>query len=323
MITKSISPARGHIELERRPTRSILSGLRLRQLALLDALGESGNLRQAAQALYLAQPAATRMLKALEALLAVPLFERSRQGMTPTIAGHAMIRHARVMLADLDSARTEVAALASGHEGDVRIGTVTSTGLALLPRAIARIAAARPLIRVKVIEGSHELLASQLDRGQLDFMLGRAYLAQSHRRLRYEALYAEVFQVVCGVTHRLARRRRVRLADLLQERWILPPVGAWLRQRLEVHFANAGARPICAVESVSILTNQALVRETQMIAILPADVAAKAERLGELRVLRLDLPDLEAPVSLVCREGIAPTPAARALQDALRALATR
>src|SRR3990170_3396374 len=98
--------------------------LKLRQLLLLRALRDSGNLRRSAAALNLTQPAATRMLQDLENTLGLKLFERSQRGMAPTPYGEAMIRHAGAVLADLDSAREELSALADGSHGRVAVGTL-------------------------------------------------------------------------------------------------------------------------------------------------------------------------------------------------------
>ncbi|HVL36255.1 MAG TPA: LysR family transcriptional regulator, partial [Burkholderiales bacterium] len=110
------------------PSSALLSRrLKLRQLLLLRALGETRNLRRSASALNLTQPAATRLLQELEAALGLQLFERSRRGMAPTPYGEAMIRHARAVLADLDGAREELAALAEGSQGRVVVGSLVST----------------------------------------------------------------------------------------------------------------------------------------------------------------------------------------------------
>ena len=85
----------------------IRARLKTRQLLLLVALAEEGNIHRAAQVLNMTQPAASKLLKDLEDVLEVPLFERLPRGMRPTWYGETMIRHARVALASLNQAHDE------------------------------------------------------------------------------------------------------------------------------------------------------------------------------------------------------------------------
>ena len=113
----------------------IRARLKTRQLLLLVALAEEGNIHRAAQVLSMSQPAASKLLKDLEDVLEVSLFERLPRGMRPTWYGETMIRHARVALASLNQAHDELQAAKSGQFGQVSIGAITSPGLMLLPEA--------------------------------------------------------------------------------------------------------------------------------------------------------------------------------------------
>jgi len=295
--------------------------LKLRQLLLLRALRESGNLRRSAAALNLTQPAATRMLQELEAALGLKLFERSPRGMAPTAYGEAMIRHAGAVLADLDSAREELAALADGSRGRVAVGTLMSTASLLLPRTIARAKARAPRLQVAVHDGTHDQLLDALLRGDLDLMLGRALPGTSQDAVAVEILYREEFRVVCGTGNALARRRP-RLSGLVDRPWILPPAQVPLRQRIEALFlAQTGRRPADLVESVSVLTNLTLLRESDALGVLPVETARHYAKLGLLAELRVSLKGILGPVALVTRRNHARSPAAESFLATLRAVA--
>jgi DNA-binding transcriptional LysR family regulator len=302
--------------------KSTSSRIKLRQLALVAAIGKSRNLRRAAADLHMTQPSATRLLQDLEGTFSCLLFERSRSGMTPTIYGEALIRHARWVLAGLESAREEVEALAKGASGRVAIGTLGSTAPVLLPRSIALLKATRPGIVVSVIEGSHALLVDALARGELDVTLGRVTGEPGHGDLAFEALYEEEFRVVCGTQHPLARAKRLKLADLAEQAWILPPEGLPIRQSLDTLFTRSRAAiPRNVIESVSLLTNQTLLQEATVLGVLPAVVAKHYERLGLLRVLPVPVPGLKPLVAVITRKNVPLSPAAAALVDALRSVA--
>lgn len=295
--------------------------LKLRQLLLLRALADSGNLRRSAAALNLTQPAATRMLQELESTLGLKLFERSPRGMAATPYGEAMIRHAGAVLADLDSAREELAALADGSHGRVAVGTLMSTASLLLPRAIARAKSGAPRLQVMVQEGTHDHLLEALLRGDLDLMLGRVLPSTAQEALDVEVLYREEFRVVCGTANPLARRR-ARLGELVDRPWIVPPAHVPLRQRLDALFlAQAGRRPVNLVESISVLTNLMLLRESDALGVLPAETARHYSKLGLLAELPVSLKGILGPVALVTRRNHARSPAAESFLGRLREVA--
>ena len=293
--------------------------VKLRQLLLVSTLGELGNLRRAAARVAMTQPTATKLLHQLEHSLGVKLFERSRRGMAPTLYGEAMVRHARVLLADLEAARDDISALAEGAAGRLTIGTMVSTAPVLLPRALAALMTERPGLRISILEGTHDMLVGALKRGEVDVMLGRVMGGAEMDELDCVVLYRDEFRVVCGPHHPLARSRRVKLAALAGERWILPPPSAPLRQRLDILFmAQAGARPRQALESVSLLTNLTLLQETRMLGVMPADMARHFSRNRLLQVLPVPLEDLFGPVALITRANHPRTPAVDAFVYALR-----
>src|SRR3982751_6362573 len=100
--------------------------LKPRQLLLLVALDDEGSIHRAAHVLNMTQPAASKLLKDLEDVLEVALFERMPRGMRPTWFGETMIRHARVALTSLDHAHDELIALKAGSFGQVSVGAITS-----------------------------------------------------------------------------------------------------------------------------------------------------------------------------------------------------
>jgi DNA-binding transcriptional LysR family regulator len=101
--------------------------VRLRHLLLLEALERHGSPRRAATDLTVTQPAATKLLAQLEALLGLPLFDRSPQGLAATEYGRIMTRHARAALGELGAARDALAQTALGAQGQVAIGAVVGS----------------------------------------------------------------------------------------------------------------------------------------------------------------------------------------------------
>ena len=155
------------------PNWFLKARLKTRQLLLLIALDDYRNIHRAAEELHMTQPAASKQIKDLEEMLEVRLFERLPRGMEPTIYGETMIRHARMALTSLALAHDDLVALKAGLSGQVEVGVIMSPAMALLPRAIARIKEQAPLLRIGVHLEPSNVLLDKLQRGTLDFMIGR------------------------------------------------------------------------------------------------------------------------------------------------------
>ncbi len=295
------------------------SRLKMRQIRLLVALDEHRTLHRAAAALAMSQPAATRLLGDLERLLGVRLFQRSARGIAPNAYGESLVRHARMVLAALDHARDEMNALVAGTTGRITVGTLLVAAPVLVPRAVARFKERHPKHTVSIREGTSAALLAALRQGEIDLVVGRPSAELAANALRFEAFYSEPMCVVARPGHRLARRRSLRLAALADAMWIVPTPEAAYRSRLESAFRQAGVEPpLRLVESMSILINTMLVQETDMLGVMPRDLAGHYARLGRLSVLPVKLPAPSGPVGVITVPGRPLPPAAVDLVQALR-----
>jgi DNA-binding transcriptional LysR family regulator len=170
--------------------------LKTRQLLLLIAIGDEGNIHRAAEILNMSQPAASKLLKDLEDALDIALFERLPRGMRPTWYGEAMIRHARIALSSLTQAGNELEALKTGRFGKVSVGAIAGPALSLLPPAIAIVAREHPDLRVELAVESSDVLIERLTQSKLDIMVGRLFEMHDKTNLTYERLADEP---VCAI----------------------------------------------------------------------------------------------------------------------------
>jgi len=298
--------------------------VRLRHLLLLEALERHGSLRRASADLSVTQPAATKLLAQLEALLGLPLFDRGPQGLAATEYGRIMIRHARAALGELGAARDALAQTALGAQGQVAIGAVVGSLPRLTSPAIAALLARHPRLAVAVTVETSATLVPVLERGELDLVVGQVPAHAPADDLQFETLTDEPIEVVVRGGHPLLGRRRTGLADVAGLAWIVPPPGTPLRARFEAAFRTAGLEPPRrCVETASTLLATSLVLQGDMLAVLPRDVAAHY-RGGEgapLTALRLRFPADVGTIGIVTRRRVRLSTAAAALVDALRAQA--
>ena len=292
--------------------------LKMRQLMLLHVLGETGHLRRSAERLGMTQPAATKLLQDLEATLGVPLFERSRRGMTPTLFGDTMIRFATSLLSELDAAQHEIGALAEGAKGVVRVGIMTSTYSEVVARALVSLLQHRPGVRVSVMEGTHEMLLAALRRGDLDLVLGRVMGGAAMDDVALEWLYEDAFVVVCGPQHPVLRGP-VTAAALQGYGWVLPHSTTPVRQRVEILLMElTGKRPHAVVECASLLTNVSLLQQSSLLSVMPRDVVQRFAEYGLVRQVPVALSAVPGPVLLITQPNRPVSPAVQAFLVALR-----
>lgn len=298
----------------------IRARLKTRQLLLLVALADEGTIHGASDVLNMAQPAASKLLKDLEEVLGVSLFDRLPRGMRPTLYGETMIRHARIALATLNEANDEIVALQAGRFGQVNVGAITSPGLALLPAAVARVKQDRPNLRVSVDIETSPILLERLAQGTLDVLVARLSAEHVKDNLRYEALTEEPVCAVVRPDHPLARRTDLRLRDLASAGWIVPPKGSVLRHRFELMYQEDGLRPpVNVIESAALLFITAMLERSDMVAVLAAEVARYYAAHGIVVILPLEMPCHMDAFGLITRTDRTLSPGAAIMVDALRA----
>ena len=293
--------------------------IKSRQIMLLEALDAHRNLRRAAAAIHTTQPAATALLQQLEEGLGVRLFKRHARGMTPTVYGEVMIRYARGVLHDFTHAGDEIAALMAGASGLVRVGSVMGATPVLLTQGLARFKAKQPRVRISLQVDTSDLLIPALLRGDLDLVLGRLPDQFHDLDLEIEELAGEPMSVVARPGHPLFKRTRVTLAHLVTQTFILHPIGSPMRSRVEQALQIAGVSgPFDIVETASILATTSLLEASDMVSVVPLDVARHYARYGMVAILPVKLPIAMAKLGIIRRRKEDLSPAVTGFLAALR-----
>jgi DNA-binding transcriptional LysR family regulator len=309
-----MNPSQGSPEDRYRQLR-----LKSQQIMLLAALDEHRNLRRAATAIHTTQPAATASLQQLEERLGVELFERHARGMVPTTYGDAMIRYARGVLHDFDHAAQEIAALASGAAGLLRIGTVMGAVPTILTDTLNRFHESNPQVRLTILVETSDLLVPALIRGELDIVLGRLPDSFYGHNLMIEPLEGEPICVVSRPAHPMANIKELSITDLLACRWILHPDGSPMRRRIEQAFQAAGIVTIPDIlETASILATTSLLAKTDALSVVPAHVAQHYADYGMLTILPVNLPIAMAKLGIITRSDRIASPALTAFVKSLK-----
>ncbi|MGE4338567.1 MAG: LysR family transcriptional regulator [Pigmentiphaga sp.] len=264
--------------------------LRFFPFLVFDQVLRSGSLSRAAKELNLTQSAVTKVIHELESHLGASLLVRSNRGVTATELGLVVAKRARVFLAELREMMGEVNARVDGSSGHVVVGTLISASADLLPRAIQLLKSRAPGVVVTLRVGQMDTLLTALAMGDVDLIVSRVpetgKLSDRLGEIEIETLYADQLRVVSGAGHPLSRQPSVALADTLDFPWILPTPDASLRLTADGLFRDAQLPiPSNIVESLSVLTNVALMLDQRHIGLMPAAAAQPFVMMGVLAIL--------------------------------------
>jgi len=195
--------------------------------------------------------------------------------------------------------------------------------MALLPRAIAKVKEQAPFLRIGAHMEASNVLLDRLQRGMLDFMIGRILEKENSAGLIYEELTEEPACAVVRVGHPLLAETALELKDIHDRAWILPPHGSILRHRFDMMFRRAGlAIPVNVVDTTALLLITALLQETDALHVMPLEVAQYYASLNVIRILPIELPCKMDAFGIIRQQDHLLSPGADLLLRAVRAAAS-
>ncbi|MEU4047831.1 LysR family transcriptional regulator [Streptomyces olivaceus] len=217
-----------------------------RRLHILRAVADHRTVTAAAAALYLTPSAVSQQLAALEQETGHRLVERGAKGVRLTPAGEILLSHTNAVLAQLERAEAELAAYDSGEAGTVTVAAfATGINLVVAP-ALSRLALSAPGIRIRVRDAEGDASLPMLLDRQVDVAVAVEYRGAppaDDPRLTHLPLYAEPFDAVVPVAHRLAGADEVPLAELAKDPWIGPYSGNPCHDVVVLACEHAGFQP--------------------------------------------------------------------------------
>ncbi|MBW0171021.1 MAG: LysR substrate-binding domain-containing protein [Hydrogenophaga sp.] len=210
----------------------------LSTLRVVIAAADLGSISAASERLQLAVAAASARITALEESLGFRVFERSSRGVQLTPAGQMLVQRSRALLTDADRLAQHLRGYSEGLQGHVRVLANTSALLEVLPQRLEQFMKAHPLIRIDLEERGSPEIPLALIEGRADF--GVVDLPVPPAGLTFTPFFTDTLVLLTPRTHRLASRRRLRLADALDEPFITLTDGTALSNRLLASAADAG-----------------------------------------------------------------------------------
>jgi DNA-binding transcriptional LysR family regulator len=305
--------------------------LRLRDLHVFSVVAQDRSMAKAAASLRVTQPAVSRAIGDLEAALRVRLFDRSPRGVELNLYGQALLNCGRAVFDELRQGIQHIEFLSDPRVGEVRIGSVESITAATLTPVIQRFYQDYPKVTLHVDDVPHrQQQLAGLQSRSYDLLFLRLQtsaqedpvLGQAAEQFNVEILFEDRLVLAAGVRSPWARRRKIDIAELINEPWILPAPGTWNYERVAEAFGSRGL----GLPKLNLVTTSVHLRS-----ILPADgpfitahassaLQTSANREG-LKVLPVELPLRPWPVAIVTLKNRTLSPMTERLIECAREVA--
>ena len=296
--------------------------LDVRRMRVLREVAAQGSFSAAAEALSFTQSAVSQQVAALERESGTKLVERGTRGVSLTDAGRALVEHADVILARIEAAEEELAAIAGLRGGRLRLASFQSAGATMLPRAVAEFHERHPAVELGMVEAEPDEASERLRAGEIDLALVYDFEplpGMLHEELELAHLIDDPYEVILPKGHKLAGRRTLRLRDLAEDPWIAATPACGCRQITERACNDAGFEPRVAFEADETLAAQALVAAGVGVTLLPRLALTTLHPGVEARSLGRDAPMRRIWVASVAGGYL--SPASEAMVQILRDVA--
>jgi len=297
--------------------------LKLRQLEVLLAVTKSGSMAKAAEYLAISQPVISKTIADLENTLGVRLLDRSPQGVEPTLYGRALLQRSVAIFNDLRTSVTELDFLSDPTAGELRVGSSEAVAVGMLGVIIDRLSRQHPRLTFEVTLGGGltDLQYRELQTHNIDLIIGRLPSVLPGDT-EAEFLYHDEILIVAGMQNHWARRRKIKLVELINEPWCLPPLESFPWTNAADAFRAAGLelpRRIVTARSILLLTN--LVTTGRFLTALPRTVLHFRADSLQLKSLPVDVRIQSHPVGIITLKNRTLSPVAQLFIDCAREVA--
>lgn len=274
--------------------------VKLRDLHILLAVMKSGSMGRAASELAISQPAVSKAIADLEHALGVRLLDRSPQGVEPTLYGRTLLKWGMAAFDDLRQGVKEIERLADPSAGELRVGCTEPLAAGLVPTIIDSLSRRHPRAVFKVVPADRvALLDTELRQRKVELIITPTDGLDPEPDANVHRLFDDVHVVMVGAKSGWLRRRHVKLSDLIDEAWVLPPPDSIAGASIADAFRQSGVEPPRAcVASLSVPLMCNLLATGRYLTMLPISMLHLGKHLP-LRVLPVQSPRDHRPIAIM------------------------
>jgi DNA-binding transcriptional LysR family regulator len=276
---------------------------------------------KAASRLNVSQPAVSKAIAELEAALGVRLVDRGRRGITPTPYGLALQKRSVAIFNDLRQSVQDIEFLSDPTTGEIRIGSTDPVSVAIVSPCIDRLSRKYPRMSFHVVAHDTVGLYRELMERNIELAICRM-LGPLPDELASEVLFQDSLAVLTSARNPLTRRRKLTLADLVNEPWVqIPGESLFGALVMEVFRAHGQEPPRPTVVTLSEYLKNDFLAKGRFLTVLPSFMLKVPGWHPRLKALPIALPDTRAPIGLITLKGRMLTPLAQLFIDNVRAVA--
>jgi DNA-binding transcriptional LysR family regulator len=296
--------------------------IKLQDLHVFMTVAQAGSMGKAAKRLNKSQPNISRSIAELEYALGVSLFDRHRQGIEPTEYGRALLDCGMAVFDDLRQGIKNIEFLSDPTAGEVRIGCNPFLAASFISSVVDRLSRRNPRIVFHLVTAPAETLYRELSERNVDLLIIRKFGTLADERMNFEFLFADSYVVAAGTQSPWARRRRLKLAELVRESWVLPPPETVIGSvATEAFRAGKLEYPRTTVVATPPEVRISLLATGHFLTILPASALQFPTGRPEIKVLPVELPIAQVPNGIVTMKNRALSPVAKLLIEKSREVA--
>ena len=294
--------------------------IRLRDLHILLAVAECGSMSKASARLAISHPVVSKTISDLEHSLGVRLFDRNSQGVELTTYGKALLDCGVIVFDEMRQGLKQIEFLANPNTGELRIGCPEIELAGIFPSIMERFLRQHPRIRLQVIHANTSMLQfHELRSRNVELLIGRARPALLEEDLTLEHLFDDFLVAVAGRGSPWARRRRLELADLIDEPWVLPPYdsvpGPFVS---EIFRANNLQPPRPSITTLSAQLTITLIATGRFVGLLSRAVVRSSGAQVGLTILPVKTPAHRIAVDIITMKNRTLSPIAKLFIDCAR-----
>ncbi len=296
--------------------------LKLHDVRVLRSAVEAGSMAKAAQRLGTSQPAVSRSIADLEHTLGVRLLERSAWGVAPTQYGEAIIRRGVAVFDELRQGVKDIEFLADPTAGELRVGCPEAIASGPVMTVINRLTRRHPRIVFHVLTGNAPTIHRALMDRTIEVGIMRVMGRLDEEVLRIETLFDDDLVVAAGARNPLTRRRRIALADLAQEKWVMPLTDSFTTALAADAFRACGVEPPPAtvITPSQNLRNRLLITGG-FLTFIHGFALAVPNKHPTIRRLPVALPNARRPIAIFSLNKRVLSPLAESFIGNIRAIA--
>jgi DNA-binding transcriptional LysR family regulator len=279
--------------------------LKLQDMHILLTTVQCGSMGKAATQLAISQPVVSRSIATLERALGVRLLDRSRGGVEPTMYGRALLTHGLAAFNELKQGVKAIESLADPTVGELRIGSTDPMAAGMLAVMINRLSRKYPRLSFDIKLGfPPDMQAHELHERSIDLMIGRLPSPVPAEDTDVEVLYQDRSFVVAGAGNPWTRRRKIELAELINEPWTHPPLESLPGLRVTDAFRSHNLEvPPAVVTVASVQLQSTLLATGRFLTVLPQTMLYFASKRLGLKALPVKLLVPPWPVGITTLKG--------------------